>query len=146
MNVNQLTTDLVTWYGDGKTGQSPTPEQWRRVLERDPDQSVTLVNLFKFKAVADYGDGYVGEPGNSAFSKYASVSMPTMARVGGSFLYVGPHQGGFIGATADWDLVAIGSYPNLQALVDLYSDEGYRQAFRHRVAACEEQAVFICGA
>ena len=46
-----------------------------------------------------------------------------MAEAGGEFLFVGPYQGGFLGSEEDWDLVAIGRYPNMQSLIALYADE-----------------------
>ena len=73
--------------------------------------------------------------------------MPTMERVGGRFLHVGPFEGLFLGGgdvAEDWDLVAIGSYPDIAALLALYSDPGYRAAFPHRTAACARQKVVVC--
>lgn len=83
--------------------------------------------------------------GEEAFNRYASVSVPTLERVGGHFLHVGPFAGQFIGEDEDWDIIAIGSYPGRQALVDLYSDEGYRSVFVHRIAACARQKVLMAG-
>jgi uncharacterized protein (DUF1330 family) len=67
-----------------------------------------------------------------------------MERVGGAFLLVAPFQASFVGQDEDWDLVAVGRYPNLQAFLDLHRDEGYRAAYRHRTAGCERQKVLIC--
>jgi uncharacterized protein (DUF1330 family) len=48
-----------------------------------------------------------------------------------------------MGDDEDWDLVAIASYPNRQALVALHEDAAYRDAWSHRVAAVERQRVVI---
>ena len=140
------------WFGDGADGSAPTRAQWERLLARPEESPVTLVNLFKMRETAHYAEG---EPesqaespasGQAAFARYSAVSVPALDRVGGRFLSVAPYQGSFLGEEEDWDLVAIGEYPTLRALVDLYSDEAYREAYRHRRAACERQRVFVLGA
>jgi len=72
--------------------------------------------------------------------------VPTPDRVAGHFLHVVPFAGQFIGEEDDWDIVAIGSYPCRQARVYLYSDEGYRNVFVNRTAACVRQKVLVAAA
>jgi uncharacterized protein (DUF1330 family) len=145
MNVNQTSSHFTEWYGAGLDGNSPTQNQWANILGRQADKPVTLINFFKLRKEAQYADGASVVSGEEAFGKYAATSVPTMERVGGKFLFVGPYKGMFLGNDEDWDLVAIGSYPDLNTLVALYSDEGYREAFHHRTAACERQKVIVCG-
>lgn len=145
MNVNKTSSQFTQWYGSGLDGNSPSDNQWSNVLARPADQPVTLINFFKLRKEANYSDDTKGVSGEEAFGKYAATSVPTMERVGGKFLFVGPYKGMFLGKEEDWDLVAIGSYPNLSTLVALYSDEDYRKAFHHRTAACEKQKVIVCG-
>ncbi len=140
-------TEYIDAYGRGGDGNSPTADQWARILERPVTEPLTLINFFKFRTRANYGSGVEPDTsvtGAEAFNRYASVSIPTMERIGGRFLHVGPFAGSFIGADEDWDLLAIGAYPNLEALNALYSDAGYRAAFIHRSAACERQKVLVC--
>jgi uncharacterized protein (DUF1330 family) len=149
MDVHKMIEDFGNWYGDGTAGGCPRAEQWARVLERDPTKPVALINFFKLRETAVYvGDQVDQAPisGQDAFSRYAEVSIPTMERVGGKFLLVAPFEGSFIGQDEDWDLVAIGSYPNLQAFLDLYQDAKYRSVYHHRTAACEKQKVLISAA
>lgn len=148
--MSDLTVDnFIEWYGDGAKGQSPTRQQWARILDRDEEKSVSLINFFKFREVADYSGSAAGPDestsGADAFARYSSVSMPTMGQVGGEFVYIGQYQGGFLGPEETWDLIVVGRYPNLAALIQLYSNENYRAAFAHRVAACERQVVLIGG-
>ncbi|WP_299507703.1 DUF1330 domain-containing protein [uncultured Roseobacter sp.] len=145
MNTETLQKQLVGWYGDGSNGAVPRPEQWARILHRAPDQAITLINFFKFREVADYEEGGAHVSGSEAFDAYAAVSIPTMKRVGGAFLLVAPFEASLIGEDEDWDLVAIGAYPNRQAFLDLYQDAAYRAAFTHRTAACALQKVLIAG-
>jgi len=156
--MNEQVQKLLDWYGDGSDGSCPTPEQWSRILDRPVDRPITLINFFKLREKAHYdtpentsANNASADPGADAsasgmdaFNSYASVSMPTMERVGGTFLHAGPYVGTFLGDDENWDIVAIGAYPNLDAFLGLYTDAGYRTAFAHRVAACERQKVMIC--
>lgn len=139
--------DFVDWYGDGTDGSCPTVQQWQRIFALPADAPVTLVNFFKLNESAQYPEGFAGMEinvtGQEAFDRYASVSIPTLDKVGGRFLHVGPFAGQFIGEEEDWDIIAIGAYPNRHALIALYSDEGYRNVFVHRSAACTRQRVLM---
>lgn len=149
MDVNTQVTRFLSWYGAGLTGDSPTASQWSAILGRPADKPVTLINLFKFCDRAQYAEGDTETPdeisGQDAFGRYAAVSLPAMERAGGKFLHVGPAEGTFLGDPEDWDLIAIGAYPDLKALITLYSDPSYREAFHHRTAACRRQQVFVSG-
>ena len=146
MNIEEMRDQFVQWYGDRGDGPVPQPGQWARILGRPPEDPVTLINFFKFRDLADYGHGEESTTGQAAFEKYTAVSIPGMARAGGTFLMVAPFEATLIGPEEDWDLVAVGSYPNLQAFLDLYRDEAYRAAFRHRSAACARQKVLLAAA
>ncbi len=144
MNVNREVDSLVACYGDGVDGNAPTQAQWRRVLERDPDQPFALINFFQFRKIADYQSAQSSAiSGEDAFDKYAAVSIPSMKAAGGEFLLVAPFAGSFLGDEEDWNLVAIGKYPNLQAFLSLYQNEEYIRAFAHRTAAVAQQKVMV---
>lgn len=122
----------------------PTPDQWERILRIPADRPVSLVNLFAFRDVADYGaSGEVPVSGRDAFDRYAAVSAPTLDRVGGRFVHFGSHRGNLVGEEESWDLVVVGEYPDLDALLALHEDPAYRDAYRHRIAACRRQQVLI---
>ncbi|MEM1253355.1 MAG: DUF1330 domain-containing protein [Cyanobacteria bacterium P01_H01_bin.21] len=144
MDVNKFAAKFSAWYGDGKDGNCPTAEQWKRVLTQPVDKSITLVNFFKIRPTAIYDSNEQGVTGEEAFSRYSSVSLPAVEQAGGRFLFVGSYQGAFVGTDEDWDVIAVGVYPNLDALIALHTNEAYRECYHHRTAACERQKVFIC--
>jgi len=148
-DIEAQVTQLCQWYGEEPAAARPSESQWTRALSGPMDRSITLINLFKFRDEAAYpesgSDVDATISGQEAFSRYAAVSMPVMERIGGKFLLVGPAEGTFLGEDEDWDLVAIGSYPDRDALLNLYSDADYRAAFKHRTAACARQKVVMCG-
>ena len=168
MSVNELRSDWVEqfsdWYGNGDAGDCPTESQWKRIADFPPDKPFALINFFRFRSTALYSDrvgassegSHAGASpatgnatnrtpltGREAFDLYANVSVPTMERVGGQFLHVGPALGSLLGEEERWDLVAIGRYPDLEAFLGLYGDPDYRRAFLHRKAACARQRVYI---
>lgn len=139
---------LVAGYGNGADGSAPTPAQWRRLLDHPAGAPITLINLFKLRSMARYPADHLlaGSPGTGqeALARYTEVSVPTVDQVGARFLLLGPAAGTFLGAEEDWDLIAVGTYPNAEAALALYEDDGYRRAFAHRAAACERQRVLLC--
>lgn len=127
---------------------APTEAQWKAIAERPEDQPLTLINYFKFREQAKYSgrifSSSKGQSGQDAFGQYAAISMPAMDVAGGSFLHVAPFSGVLLGAHEDWDMIAIGTYPNLDAFYQLYSNPEYQSAFGHRVAACQRQKILVC--
>lgn len=131
----------------GTTGL-PSPEAWARLAQCAPDARVTLVNFFKLRDRASYPSHQQQDEakvaGQSAFDRYAAVSMPSLAKVGGGFLLVAPFGGAFVGSEEDWDLVAVGTYPSPDAVLALFELEEYRECYMHRIAACVDQRVSLC--
>lgn len=154
MNTKQSLQDrvdrLIAWYGDGQDGSSPTAEQWRQLVARDPDAPVTFVNFFKMREQAKPAEtmpaAATSETGEDAFSRYASVSVPTVEKVGGKFLLLAPFEASFIGDTEDWDLIAVGAFPTAEAALALYEDADYRGVYPLRTAGCARQKVVMCAA
>jgi len=130
--------ELAGWYG---ASAGPTAAQWRRVLSGAEGTPITLINFFKLRPMAADPDGAIS--GMEAMLRYAAVSGPTLAKVGGRFLLTGAFETTLIGEDEDWDLVAIGAYPNRAALLALFDDDAYRAAWAHRVAAIARQRVVI---
>lgn len=147
--IDERVERLVAGYGDGSDGAAPTAAQWRRVLERPAGGAPILVNLFKLRDRARYPagarDADPSRSGPEASARYSAVSVPTLQKVGGRFLAAGPFASTLLGGDEAWDLVAIGSYPDDAALLALFEDADYREAFVHRRAACERQKVFLVG-
>lgn len=131
-----------------KADSVPHQAVWDAIAQCAEDQPLTLVNHFKMRETASYEAGHAeagsGLTGQEAFQRFGAVSMPGLEQVGGRFLMVAPFMGSFIGAAEDWDLVAIGSYPNPGALLALFEMDAYREAYAHRVAACADQRVSLC--
>jgi len=133
-------------YGDGSDGASPTPAQWQQLLADPHAGPITLLNFFELRAQAHYAPGSGPDPagtGGEAMMRYAAVSAPALEKVGGRFLLTAPFGQSLVGPSQDWDIVAIGAYPNREALLALFEDEAYAAAFTHRKAATRRQSVVV---
>jgi len=141
-------TAIIQAYGAGPEVGMPSRDTWARLAEISPDQPVTLVNFFKMRDRAYYPAAFVDDDvdvdGETAFNRYASVSMPSLEKVGGRFLLVSPFGETFIGSIENWDLVAVGAYPGPGSIISLFELPEYRQAYVHRTAACATQRVSLC--
>ena len=149
MTANQSASaridSLTAVYGDGADGVAPSARQWAALFNRDPDAPVTLVNFFKMRQTADYPEGAEeGGSGRDAFERYSTVSVPTMEAAGGRFLLAAPAAGAFCGPEEDWDLIVVGTYPDMHALFRLFENPDYQACYRHRTAACAKQKVIVC--
>lgn len=122
----------------------PAAAQWDHLLSVPAGRPVSLVNLFAFREVAEYADPDVAPTtGRDAFDAYAAVSGPALDRVGGRFVHFGTHRGNLVGEEESWDLLVVGEYPDVAAVLALHEDPAYQAAYVHRVAACERQRVLV---
>lgn len=146
-NQAQRVSSILNTWGHASPGL-PSQDTWNAIARLPVDQPVTLINFFKMRAKAEYSsshaDAHIGASGQDAFNLYAKVSLPSVEAVGGRFLLVAPFWQTFIGKAEDWDLVAIGTYPDPDALLSLFELDDYRAAYLHRVAACSDQRVSLC--
>jgi len=146
-DVNSSYADLKAlgnWYSREYGDAAPSAKQWERLLSRPVDAPVTIVNFFKMHDEAVYCTSESKAlSGQEAFDQYAAVSIPALAKAGGEFLMVSPFEASFIGEEEDWDLIAIGSYPNTKAVFALFLDDNYKAAYAHRAAACIRQKVLL---
>ncbi len=125
----------------------PTGEQVRAFRDRATGEPITMLNLLKFKARAQYEDGRVSDlSGEAAYLLYgeafARIMLPKVARV----VYSGEVRGAMIGEGSDlWDAMALIEYPSTQVMLDMLRNEEYQKAQQHRAAALEGQLLIECG-
>lgn len=137
--------ELVKVYGEGSN--CPSRDQWKNLLEGDLSQPLTVVNFFKLRKNADTAIIDDAISGEEAFSKYAEVSVPTVDKVGGHFALRGVVENDFMGdKLLDWDLIAVGQYPERKNFIELLMDKEYQACVKYRQAAVEAQHVYFVNA
>jgi uncharacterized protein (DUF1330 family) len=128
----------------------PTADQVRALRDAPDGQPITMVNLLKFRAQAQYADGE-GAPctGREAYARYKHAFTATVGAVSqAKVLFSGPVQQVFIGQAgtpeSDWDEVLVVRYPSRQHFLAMMADPTYREALRHRYAGLERTVLLRC--
>lgn len=129
----------------------PTADRIRDLRDHGSDGPVVMLNLLKFRDVADYPPGHpdAGGTGEEAYRRYEKLFIGTVGAVSGAEpIYNGPVMRTIVGSEADgdWDRMLIVRYPSRQHFLAMMADETYRAGLVHRYAALERTILLQCGA
>nr|WP_310523450.1 DUF1330 domain-containing protein [Polymorphobacter sp.] len=128
----------------------PSADQVRALRDHGRDGPVVMLNLLKFRVVAEYQDGGAVCSGAEAYARYQHAFTVTVGAVSGAeVLYEGPVEQVFIGmagtAETDWDKVLMVRYPSRGHFLAMMADADYREALRHRYAGLARTVLLQCG-
>ncbi len=122
----------------------PTYEAGRALFARGVTGPVVMLNLLRFRAVADYSAAPHLAPaapisGEAAYARYVEHTLPHLRRSGGEVLFFGDGGALLIGpADERWDAALLVRQASLQAFMAFASDAAYLAGIGHRVAALED--------
>ncbi len=129
----------------------PTPAQLEDFAVRAATMAgpIRMVDLLRFRDVADYGDA--PDPGESglstgaeAYARYGQVAMREVAAVGGHQFEAATSHMTVIGPEDEtWDLVAIIEYPTAAAFLEMIAKESYRDGVYHRTAGLADTRIIM---
>lgn len=127
---------------------TPTPEQLQALLESDLDGPVSMLNLLKFKARAEYADGRETDlSGAEAYRLYGEQMRTFVQSKGGRFIFAGAVKQLMLGQVeALWDMAAIVEYPSKEAFVQIVSSPEVAGFGVHRTAGLEGQLLIAVAA
>jgi uncharacterized protein (DUF1330 family) len=120
---------------------SPTPGSIAALVSRNIEGPVTMLNLIRFREVADYSDLPDLAPeepisGERAYEIYSAHTLPFLDEVGGQVVFMGMGGSLLIGPQeARWDRVLLVQYPNLAAILAMTQSSDYATGVGHRTAA-----------
>ena len=117
---------------------NPTLEQLDEFARTAPDDKpIVMLNLLKFRDVAEYGSrGPQGLTGREAYKQYSKAVVPLVFEVGGQPLWMGDVRGSLIAPEGEsWDEVILVHYPSRAAFVRMVRSNAYQAAMHHRTAA-----------
>lgn len=120
---------------------NPTREHVERFAREAPDAApIVMLNLLRFRDVADYGaDGEIGVAGKKAYARYSKAVMPLLWEVGGQALWMGRARAGVIVPDGEsWDEVLLVHYPSRAAFVRMVTSDAYQAILHHRTAALSD--------
>lgn len=128
----------------------PTREQFKGMFSLPLQQPIAMLNLLRFREVAQYGADAAEanqDPvsGRIAYGRYSQETEVLYRAAGGRQLWVGAGQHVLVGPNEErWDLVFLAYYPSAQAFVDMVKSPAYQHATRHRTAGVEEARLIRC--
>ena len=116
----------------------PTREQIRTLLEHPSDAPIVMVNLLRFKPIADPPDE--GISGEEAFRRYIADMVPFVEANGGRVIWSGRVDSQVLGSGGEgFHMVGIMEYPSRQAFLEIASDPRVHEFGVHRAAGLEGQ-------
>ncbi len=119
----------------------PTQQAGADLFARNITGEVVILNLLKFKGVADYKDYPEIAPdelvsGRQAFQKYIDHTIPFLEASGGEILYLGEGGHFLIGPLEQkWDLVMLIKQRSLTDFMSFTTNQQYLAGMGHRNAA-----------
>lgn len=122
----------------------PTQESGRAFMMRGIQGSIVMLNLLRFRDIADYSASpelAPAEPinGAAAYQLYVEHTLPFLKASGGELLFLG--QGGpfLIGPPEErWDAAMLVRQNSVDDFIAFASHEEYLKGIGHRTAALED--------
>ena len=117
------------------------PERIRQMMEPGPSKPIYMVNLLKFKEKAEYKDGRESNlSGRDAYMIYGRAVAALLPKVVGHAVFAADVTCLTLGQVEElWDEVAIASYPNRRAMVEMSMSKEWREIAVQRDAGLQGQ-------
>lgn len=128
----------------GGSFADPTEAQAVSLLSRGIEGPVVMLNLLRFREVADYAASPELAPevpitGEAAFDLYVTATEPHLRASGGEVVFQGRGGPFFIGPeAARWDRVMLIRQASVARFLAWASDAAYLAGIGHRTAALED--------
>ena len=122
----------------------PTQDSGRALYLRGISGPVTMLNLLRFREVADYSTHPWLAPrepisGREAYDRYVAHSEPHVEAAGSRMTFFGEGGPYLIGPPEDrWDLVMLVEHRSVDAFFAMAQNDAYLAGLGHRVAALED--------
>ncbi|WP_286264907.1 DUF1330 domain-containing protein [Thalassotalea atypica] len=127
-----------------KTYLEPTQAAGAELFSKSIDGEVVMLNLLKFKDIADYSEHPELAPsaeisGKQAYQKYMVHTGPFLQKNGGEVMLLGKCSSFFIGPSDEkWDAVMLVKQRSLKDFLAFATNEEYLKGIGHRAASLED--------
>lgn len=127
-----------------QTHLEPTQESGRAFFMRGIAGSVVMLNLLRYRAIADYSASPQLAPaspmtGEAAYRLYMDHTLPHLEKSGGKLLFFGQGGSFLIGPDHErWDAVMLVQQSSPAAFMAFASNAEYLAGMGHRTAALED--------
>jgi hypothetical protein len=125
----------------------PTDDAVMKFLSRGIVGPVTMLNLLRFRELADYSDHpqlapAVAISGRAAFELYIEHTIPFLRETGGDLLYLGSGGDYLIGPDEEgWDMAMLVRQRSVEDFLAFASHEAYLAGIGHRTAALSDSRI-----
>lgn len=122
----------------------PTQAAGAAFIRRGIAGGVVMLNLLRFRAVADYAAHPALAPaqpisGAEAYDRYIAHALPHLAASGGEVLFLGEGGPFLIGPQHErWDRAMLVRQHSVAAFMAFATDADYLSGIGHRIAAVED--------
>jgi len=122
----------------------PTQEAGRDFVMRQIQGSVVMLNLIRFREIADYSATPELGPaqpisGKRAYQQYIEHTLPFLTQSGGEILFMGEGGAFLIGPSDEqWDAVLLIRQNSVNSFLAFESNQDYMKGIGHRTAALED--------
>jgi hypothetical protein len=122
----------------------PTQEAGFALMTRRFQGNVVMLNLLRFRKIADYSATPQLAPefpisGEQAFQLYIEHTLPYLRESGGDLLFLGTGGQFLIGPPSErWDMVMLVQQHSVASFVAFASHQPYLAGIGHRTAALED--------
>jgi hypothetical protein len=122
----------------------PTQESGRSFVMRKIAGEVVMLNLLRFRDLADYSATPELAPpapisGAEAYQRYIEHTLPFLRETGGDLVFLGQGGAFLIGPQAErWDVVMLVRQKSAESFLSFASHQGYLAGIGHRTAALED--------
>jgi uncharacterized protein (DUF1330 family) len=122
----------------------PTQESGREFFTRNIAGQIVMLNLLRFRPVADYSATPHLAPaapisGAAAYQLYIEHTLPHLKESGGELLFLGKGGAFLIGPSDErWDAAMLVRQSSISAFMAFASDPEYMAGMGHRTAALED--------
>ncbi len=116
------------------TNVHANPDALRKMAATNPDEPVYMLNLLRYREMAEPGHGVDGLSGRQAYEVYGRKFAELKPRFGGEPVWMGKAQHSVIGEEA-WDIVILVRYPTRRQFVAMMNDADYQAIAPVRAAA-----------
>lgn len=129
---------------------NPTDDAAKKLFSKPIICDLVMLNLLRFKDVADYSNAKDIEPlkpisGREAYQMYIERTLPLLKESGGDILFLGQCDSFFIGPSEEkWDVIMLIKQKSLAKFLAFATDPEYLKVVRHREAAVIDSRLLPC--
>jgi hypothetical protein len=122
----------------------PTQDAGRAFVMRGIKGEVVMLNLLRFRKLADYSATPELAPetpisGAEAYDRYVAHTLPFLKASGGELMFLGTGGAFLVGPDSErWDMVMLVRQASTESFIAFASDADYLAGTGHRTAALED--------